>query len=54
VKEAVARVLAKAVNEDFTEEKKAARLEKLQGQKESLLALKGMLRDMTWRMKRPR
>ena len=46
VKEAVARVLAKPVNEDFTEEKKAARLEKLQGQKESLLALKAMLEDM--------
>jgi transposase len=43
VKEAVARVLAKPVNEDFTEQKKAARLEKLRGQKKSLLALQEML-----------
>jgi len=46
VKEAVARVLAKPVNEDFTEEKKVARLERLQGQKKDLLALKAMLEDM--------
>lgn len=46
VKEAVARVLAKPVNEDFTEGKKAARLERLQGQKKDLLALKAMLEDM--------
>ena len=39
-------MLAKPVNEDFTEEKKAARLEKLWGQKESLLALKAMLDGM--------
>ena len=46
VKEAVARALGKPVNEDFTEEKKAARLEKFRGQEESLLALKAMLEDM--------
>lgn len=46
VKEAIARVLQKEVNEDFTEEKKAERLEKLQGQKENLLALKKMLEGM--------
>jgi hypothetical protein len=46
VKEAVARVLAKPVNEDFTEAKKAARLERLQGQKKDLLSLKAMLEDM--------
>ncbi len=46
VKEAIAGVVAKPVNEDFTEAKKAARLERLQGQKTDLLALKAMLEDM--------
>ncbi len=46
VKEAIARVVAKPVNEDFTEGKKVARLERLQGQKKDLLALKAMLEDM--------
>jgi transposase len=46
VKEAVARVLAKPVNEDFTEQKKAARLEKLRGQKKSLLALRAVLEGL--------
>jgi len=46
VKEALARVVAKPVNEDFTAEKKAARLERLDGQKKDLLALKAMLEDM--------
>jgi hypothetical protein len=46
VKEAMARVLAKPVNEDFTEEKKVARLEKLRVQKKSLLTLKAILEDM--------
>ena len=46
VKEAIARVVAKPMNEDFTGGKKAARLERLQGQKKDLLALKGMLEDM--------
>ena len=46
VKEAVARVLARPVNEDFTEAKKVARLERLQGQKKDLPALKRMLEDM--------
>ncbi len=46
VKEAIEGVLAKPVNEDFTEGKKAARLEKLRGQKKSLLALKEVLEGM--------
>ena len=46
VKKAIEQVLAKPVNEDFTEEKKAARLEKLRGQKKSLLALKEVLEGM--------
>ena len=54
VKEAIARVLAKEVNEDFTAEKKVERLEKLRGQKENLLALKKMLEWRAWRTKRAR
>ncbi len=46
VKEAITRVLEKPVNEDFTEEKKAERLEKLRRQKESLLELKKTLEAM--------
>jgi len=43
VKEAIARVLAKPVNEDFTPQKKAERLENLKRQKKSLLKLKKAL-----------
>jgi transposase len=46
VKEAITRVISKPVNEDFTEEKKAERLEKLRKQKESLLELKKTLEAM--------
>lgn len=46
VKEAVTRVLAKEVNEDFTAEKKAARLEKLRAHKRGLLALRATLESM--------
>ena len=46
VKEAIERVLHKPLSEDFTEEKKAERLEKLQSQKERLLALRKELESM--------
>ena len=43
VKQAIEKVLAQEVNEDFTEEKKHKRLETLQGKKRQLLNLKKIL-----------
>lgn len=43
VKKAIERVISKPVNEDFTEQKKAQRLEKLEKQRRGLLELKRQL-----------